>query len=195
LSTTIKRAGQIEQGSFAAEASLGRVMNDQGYVAGTSLLAGDENSASLLWSNNQMTDLGSLGGNATEACAINNNDQVVGRSRTTNTPGSHHSLLWENGQMIDLGVVAPCARGIAEALGKSRTLVAGVITAVRRCTAVRCGRFSAAIGGLNDCEFVRKMRAWPQWLRHATRKLDSERRRGALLSPRVQRPRRAHRPR
>ena len=42
-------------------------MNDQGHVASTSLLAGDENCTAFLWSNNQMIDLGSLGGNATRA--------------------------------------------------------------------------------------------------------------------------------
>jgi len=50
-----------------SEAPLGRAMNDQGHVASTSLLAGDENCTAFLSSNNQMIDLGSLGGNATRA--------------------------------------------------------------------------------------------------------------------------------
>lgn len=99
-------------GSFTG-GPLGRVMNDQGHVAGTSLLTGDEDRGAFIWTNGQMTNLGSLGGNATDAYAINNNDQVVGRSRTANVPNSHHPFLWENGQMIDLGVIAACTRGTA----------------------------------------------------------------------------------
>jgi len=148
LSATVERAGQIEQGSFAAEAPLGRVMNDQGHVAGTSLLAGDENRAAFLWSNHQMTDLGSLGGNATDAFAINNNDQVVGRSRTANTPGSHHPFLWENGQMIDLGVVASCTRGTATAINSRGEIVATPICRRVRFTSSCWCRFSLAVENL-----------------------------------------------
>ena len=72
-----------------------------------------------------MTDLGSLGGNATDAYAINNNDQVVGRSRTTNAPGSHHPFLWENGQMTDLGVAATCTRGTAHMINSRGEVVGG----------------------------------------------------------------------
>jgi probable HAF family extracellular repeat protein len=110
-------------GSFTA-GPFGRVMNDQGHVTGTSLLLGDEDRAAFLWSDGQMTNLGSLGGNATDAYAINNSDHIVGRSRTTNTPGSHHPFLWENGQMIDLGVIAACTRGAAITIN-SRGEIAG----------------------------------------------------------------------
>jgi len=110
-------------GSFV-DGPWGRVMNDQAHVAGTSLLAGDEDRGAFIWRHGQMTDLGSLGGNATDAYAISNNDQVVGRSRTTNTPGSHHPFLWENGQMTDLGVAATCTRGTAHTIN-SRGEVGG----------------------------------------------------------------------
>ena len=110
-------------GSFTA-GPLGRVMNDQGDVAGTSLLAGDEDRGAFIWRNGQMTNLGSLGGNATDAYAINNNDQVVGRSRTTNVVGSHHPFLWHHGQIIDLGVIAGCANGVAQTIN-SRGEIAG----------------------------------------------------------------------
>ncbi|MGE5209057.1 MAG: hypothetical protein ACM3KL_06980, partial [Alphaproteobacteria bacterium] len=91
LGGTLATTGSFVDGPF------GRVMNGQGHVVGTSLLAGDEDRGAFFWSNGQMTNLGSLGGNATDAYAINNNDQVVGRSRTTNTVGSHHPFLWDNG--------------------------------------------------------------------------------------------------
>jgi probable HAF family extracellular repeat protein len=109
-------------GSF--NGPFGRVMNNQGHVAGTSLLLGDEERGAFIWSNGQMTNLGSLGGNATDAYAINNNDQVVGRSRTANVVNSHHPFLWENGQMIDLGVIAACTRGTATTIN-SRGETAG----------------------------------------------------------------------
>ena len=84
LGGTLAMPGSFTSGPF------GRVMNDQGHVAGTSLLLGDEERGAFIWSNGQMTNLGSLGGNATDAYAINNNDQVVGRSRTANVVNSHH---------------------------------------------------------------------------------------------------------
>jgi probable HAF family extracellular repeat protein len=118
LGGTLATPGSFTSGPF------GRVMNDQGHVAGTSLLLGDEERGAFIWSNGQMTNLGSLGGNATDAYAINNNDQVVGRSRTTNVVNSHHPFLWENGQMIDLGVIAACTRGTATTIN-SRGETAG----------------------------------------------------------------------
>ena len=118
LGGTLAMPGSFTSGPF------GRVMNDQGHVAGTSLLLGDEERGAFIWSNGQMTNLGSLGGNATDAYAINNNDQVVGRSRTANVVNSHHPFLWENGQMIDLGVIAACTRGTATTIN-SRGETAG----------------------------------------------------------------------
>ena len=118
LGGTVAMPGSFVDGPF------GRVMNDQDHVVGTSLLAGDEDRGAFLWRDGQMINLGSLGGNATDAYALNNNDQVVGRSRTTNLAGSHHPFLWENGQMIDLGVIAACTRGRASTIN-SRGEIAG----------------------------------------------------------------------
>jgi probable HAF family extracellular repeat protein len=47
-----------------------------------------------------VTDLGTLGGEQSIAFAVNESDQVVGLSWTTN--GSSHSFLYSNGEMIDL---------------------------------------------------------------------------------------------
>ena len=47
-----------------------------------------------------MTDLGTLGGEQSIAFAVNESDQVVGLSWTTNGPS--HSFLYSNGEMTDL---------------------------------------------------------------------------------------------
>jgi probable HAF family extracellular repeat protein len=47
-----------------------------------------------------MTDLGTLGGNFSEAIRINDRGQVVGYSMTAS--GMLHAFLWEDGQMTSL---------------------------------------------------------------------------------------------
>ena len=59
-----------------------------------------------------MTDLGTLGGNNSEAIWINDAGVVVG---SADLPGSqiHDAVVWTNGKIHDLGTVAgdPCSRG------------------------------------------------------------------------------------
>lgn len=52
-------------------------------------------------------DLGTLGGAESQACAINNRQQVVGEStvRGNFTRPERHAFLWEDNQMKDLGVI------------------------------------------------------------------------------------------
>ncbi|MFA7237611.1 MAG: DUF3466 family protein [Phycisphaeraceae bacterium] len=54
-----------------------------------------------------ITDLGTLGGNSSEALAINNSGQVVGR--TSLADGSYHGFLYSNGNMTDLGTMGATA--------------------------------------------------------------------------------------
>lgn len=50
-----------------------------------------------------ITDLGTLGGNASEAVAINDRGQVIGMADTTDD--HWHPFLWQNGKMRDLGTL------------------------------------------------------------------------------------------
>jgi probable HAF family extracellular repeat protein len=55
-----------------------------------------------------MLDLGTLGGAFSLATAVNDHDQVVGRSVTADGQ-EVHSFVWDRGTMIDLDVAAGLA--------------------------------------------------------------------------------------
>jgi len=57
----------------------------------------------VLWQDGVITDLGSLGGVAGNARAINSHGQVVGQS--TLVSGDVHGFIWEGGEMTDLGTL------------------------------------------------------------------------------------------
>jgi probable HAF family extracellular repeat protein len=66
--------------------------------------ASDNASGSLhavMWSNGQITDLGTLGGTQSAAYAINNNGQVTGWAHTASE--ATDLFVWSNGKMTDLG--------------------------------------------------------------------------------------------
>ena len=76
-------------------------INDAGQIIAGVWNAKDKSVRSFLIDANGATDLGSLGGPATWAHAINATGQIVGTSLTAK--GEAHAFLWEGGQMRDLG--------------------------------------------------------------------------------------------
>lgn len=117
LGGTISMPGSITLGGGT------RVMNDNGDVAGTSMLAGDEVWHAFYWSKGAMVDLGTLGGSTSDAVAISNKGQVIGRAKVTDTPFVRHAFLWEKGSMTDLGAVAPCMRSTATGINSANQIV------------------------------------------------------------------------
>jgi probable HAF family extracellular repeat protein len=72
-------------------------INNAGQIVGEGGAPGH----AALWANDQITDLGTLGGDWSGAVAINDVGQIIGVSETTE--GDQHAFLWQNGEMIDLG--------------------------------------------------------------------------------------------
>jgi probable HAF family extracellular repeat protein len=97
-------------------------MNNRGQVVGNSTLAGDAAHHGFVWGQETLTDLGTLGGNNSEANWINDSGLVVGRA---DVPGSltHHGFLWKHGLMTDLGVIGGDACSTAYAVNSSGVIV------------------------------------------------------------------------
>jgi probable HAF family extracellular repeat protein len=98
-------------------------INRDGQVVGVSAGHG------FLWDNGVTTDLGALGGTFSEADAINNRGQIVGRSRLADSI-EDHPFLWQIGTMQDLGF--PPGAGPSKSIGamgiNTSTQVVGVVT-------------------------------------------------------------------
>jgi len=78
-------------------------INDAGQVVGYATNAAGAQRA-FLWQNGAMSDLGTIGGSASVANALNNVGQVVGYSRISSGNFTTEAFLWQNGVMTNLGV-------------------------------------------------------------------------------------------
>lgn len=80
--------------------SVGQGINDFGQIAGWSYLAGDFVQHATFWGGAALTDLGTLGGENSQALALNSLGQAVGWSELAD--GSQHAMLWNGTVLIDL---------------------------------------------------------------------------------------------
>jgi len=111
----------------ATGAALG--VNDKNRVVGASGICGSGPALgpvpvhALLWQNDAVSDLGSLGGVVNNvAYAINNTGQIVG---TSDLPGDNtgHAFLWQNGAMADLGTLPGDLLSVANAINDKGQVV------------------------------------------------------------------------
>jgi probable HAF family extracellular repeat protein len=82
-------------------------INDAGQAVGASSSSTLQQVHATLWSNGQVINLGTLGGNQGTAVAINNKGQVVGYDTTTGDGGLIHPFIWEDGEIADLNSLFP----------------------------------------------------------------------------------------
>jgi probable HAF family extracellular repeat protein len=122
-----KRGKIIDLGSFGGNQNAALAINDGGQIAGNSLntvpdpyslvdlLLGTSNGTQtrgFLWQQGEMQDIGTLGGNDTNAGLINETGQIAGFSYTNTTANSTfgiptvHPFLWDKEKgMQDLGTL------------------------------------------------------------------------------------------
>ena len=120
----------IDLGTFGGNWSLGITLNDSGDVVGFAANsmpdpysffppAGTQIHA-FLWSKDVLHDLGTLGGDDSQATSINQRGQVVGNSYTNTTANQTtgiptvHPFLWDHGTMKDLGTLGGTYAGAGE---------------------------------------------------------------------------------
>lgn len=93
-----------------AESSIAKGINENGWIVGSSILPGSITPTATLWLNGAAIDLGSLGGQGSQALAINSNNQVVGIAHISNnrTHAFRFDLASDGSVLsrIDLGALA-----------------------------------------------------------------------------------------
>jgi len=95
-------------------AGSGGAINNRGQIVGTSNLAGNQSHHAFLWNEGALMDLGTLGGDNSDAYWINDAGEIVGAADVPGTEQNHHAFLWQNGKMTDLGTAKgwPCSTAI-----------------------------------------------------------------------------------
>ena len=89
-------------GTFGGTNSVATAINQFGGIAGYASTSGDGSTRAFLLDGGVMTNLGTLGG-ASEAMAINDADEVVGRSVLSS--GARHAFYYSGGALTDIGTL------------------------------------------------------------------------------------------
>ncbi|MHB1456235.1 MAG: hypothetical protein ACYC0V_04905 [Armatimonadota bacterium] len=101
---TVPRYNVTIINSIDGSKSIPGKINDNSQVIGW-IPTGNQINRSFFWNKGKVTEIGTLGGNASFVMALNNNGQVVGNSYI-NTNKESHAFLWENGKITDLGTIS-----------------------------------------------------------------------------------------
>ncbi len=127
---TNRRYTVRDLGTLGGSYSFAFGINAGGEVVGASATSAGQDHA-FLWTNETMTDLGTLEGGATSAArGINQSGDVVGESGTAE--GTSHAFLWHQGVMTDLGTLdgfgssaANSINGVGQVVGYTSTAATG----------------------------------------------------------------------
>jgi probable HAF family extracellular repeat protein len=114
----IVRNGRLTRIGGARSQAFG--LNDLGRVVGVREL--DTARRAFLWKPGRMEDLGTLGGDASYAYALNNKDQVAGKATLSGTR-QWHAALWAGGEVSDLGTLSHWRFSVATAINDRGTVV------------------------------------------------------------------------
>lgn len=118
--SSLKDLGTLPGGDYSFAAAI----NQRGQIAGTSEnskidpASGNPEFHAVLWQNDKILDLGTLGGTASFAATLNNQGQVIGEGLNDvpdplsilgmgdgTTLTQTRAFLWQNGKMNDLGTL------------------------------------------------------------------------------------------
>ncbi len=91
-------------------------INNRGQIVGQ-MGAG----TAFLWDRGQTVTIGSLGGNGSQALAINDRGDVAGWGQTAS--GLAHAFLWSHGRALDLGALPHGCNSVAFGLNNRREVV------------------------------------------------------------------------
>jgi probable HAF family extracellular repeat protein len=125
-------------GTFGGPTSRAVAVNNRGQVIGWAdttakyeggYAQGAPIQHAFLWQTGKMIDLGTLGGEHSEALAVNGRVQVVGGSATAKPGG--HGFLWQNGKMTDLGTLGGWQGSEPNAINESGQVVGRAATTAK----------------------------------------------------------------
>jgi probable HAF family extracellular repeat protein len=143
-------AGEAESLGTLGGYSVANDVSDRGWIVGGSGAATTDGRASVvgpgaravLWRDGEMIELGTLGGDISQARALNESGQIAGYSTTgpdqTFAGPGMHAFLWQDGTMVDLGTLPGSDLSLAFAINEAEQVV-GASTSSDAPTAVSGG--------------------------------------------------------